>query len=239
MIVSYEHNFIFVKTRKTAGTSMEIALGTQVGEKDVITPLATEDEFVRLELQEASLPRNYLTEPHYEEEYRAAVRKRDVKEMKRLRKKVFPDLYTVFNHASSKRAIKVLGEETWKKAFKFAVERHPYEKAVSMAWFRKGDDDFPKALEETIGRAKFRNYDLYTFKGEVAVDYIIRYEDLANCVKHVEDKLGGLKIFENLPQAKGAHRVDRSPAADQLTAEQKSRIQKICAEEFALMGYPE
>ncbi len=38
VIVSHEHGFIFMKTRKTAGTSVEIALSRICGPDDVITP---------------------------------------------------------------------------------------------------------------------------------------------------------------------------------------------------------
>ena len=39
VIVSHEHGFVFMKTRKTAGTSVEIALSRVCGEDDVITPV--------------------------------------------------------------------------------------------------------------------------------------------------------------------------------------------------------
>ena len=38
-IVSYSRNFIFVKTRKTAGTSIEVELSRRLGPRDVVTPL--------------------------------------------------------------------------------------------------------------------------------------------------------------------------------------------------------
>lgn len=39
MIVSHQHRFIFIKSAKTAGTSLEVALGRICGADDVITPL--------------------------------------------------------------------------------------------------------------------------------------------------------------------------------------------------------
>jgi len=44
MIVSHEHKFIFLKTKKTAGTSIELALTELCGPQDVITPLTEIDE---------------------------------------------------------------------------------------------------------------------------------------------------------------------------------------------------
>ena len=37
MIVSHKHKFIFFKTRKTAGSSIQVALAKHCGEDDIIT----------------------------------------------------------------------------------------------------------------------------------------------------------------------------------------------------------
>ena len=58
MILSHEHRFIFLKTNKTAGTSIEIALSKFCGEKDVITPVVMEDEEIRSRLGYRG-PQNY------------------------------------------------------------------------------------------------------------------------------------------------------------------------------------
>ena len=47
MIICHKHKFIFVKTRKTAGSSVEIFLSKYCGPSCVITPLSKEDEILR------------------------------------------------------------------------------------------------------------------------------------------------------------------------------------------------
>src|SRR5262245_48596163 len=44
MILSLEHKLIFLRTKKTAGTSIELALSELCGPDDIITPLTREDE---------------------------------------------------------------------------------------------------------------------------------------------------------------------------------------------------
>ena len=49
MIISHKYRFIFIKLRKTAGTSLEIALSGICGKDDIITPISAEDEEIRRE----------------------------------------------------------------------------------------------------------------------------------------------------------------------------------------------
>ena len=44
MIVSHKNRFIFLKTRKTAGSSIEIALSKHCGPEDIITKIAPSEE---------------------------------------------------------------------------------------------------------------------------------------------------------------------------------------------------
>lgn len=59
MILSHSHKFIAFKTRKTGGTSFEIALSAFAGPEDVITPIAPNDEKIRAALA-FSGPRNHV-----------------------------------------------------------------------------------------------------------------------------------------------------------------------------------
>lgn len=47
MIISHKHKFIFIKTKKTAGTSIEIALSSICDADDIITRISSEDEKTR------------------------------------------------------------------------------------------------------------------------------------------------------------------------------------------------
>ncbi|MCL2930743.1 MAG: hypothetical protein MGG11_00075 [Trichodesmium sp. MAG_R03] len=58
MIISHKYKFIFLKTKKTAGTSIEISLSRFCGDDDIITPIDFTDEAIRKLLGQK--PQNYL-----------------------------------------------------------------------------------------------------------------------------------------------------------------------------------
>jgi len=62
MVISHRYKFIFLKTNKTAGTSVEIALPKFCGSDDIITPIKLEDEENQEKLGYRG-PQNYLSPP--------------------------------------------------------------------------------------------------------------------------------------------------------------------------------
>ena len=50
MILSHKYKFIFLKTNKTAGTSIELALSKFCEAEDIITPVTPQDEELRRSL---------------------------------------------------------------------------------------------------------------------------------------------------------------------------------------------
>jgi hypothetical protein len=87
MILSYANNFLFIKTRKTAGTSIEIALSIECSKKDVITPISPNDEIIRKRLL-GLLPRNFSSSAKLEEAYRNAIIHKDIDRINSSRKLV-------------------------------------------------------------------------------------------------------------------------------------------------------
>src|SRR5690606_5533488 len=77
MIASFTHDFIFIKTRKTAGTSVEIVLSAWCSGRDICTPISADDEILRRRYGGA--PRNFHRNAAAEAIYRWAVETQNAK----------------------------------------------------------------------------------------------------------------------------------------------------------------
>jgi len=239
MIISYSQNFIFIKTRKTAGTSMEVALATTARDKDVATPFGTREELARWRTSPHALARNFSTDNELERAYTEALKKEDKRGMNLAMDAMkHGKKFVLHRHGGAKGARQAVGEKFWNAAFKFTVERHPYEKVVSFAWYRMQwyQGDFNEAMNDVFQRENYRNFDLYSIDGKPVVDFLIRYEHLRDDIRTVEERLG-ISILEHMPRANSTQRKDRRPAREILTEVQKEQIYSTCRKEFELVGY--
>ena len=236
MIVSFARNFIFLKTRKTGGTTVEIALTPSCGPADILSPITFEDELLRL--QDGRLAaRNFVGDHKLEADIAEAVLGRREDAFYRL-KRVAGRQGAFRNHMTATEVRERVPRPFWDSAFKFTVERHPYEKVVSRAYWdsRKAEEpDIGELIDRAIadlddGRA------VYTIDGAVAVDQILRLEALEDELKAVADRLG-LSLPAALPRAKGSFRTDRRPAREILSDRQKGAIFERQKKTFELMGY--
>lgn len=238
MIASFAHNFIFIKTRKTAGSSIELALGRLCGDDDIITTLGF-DEPIRWEhgwrgaqnfSQSARLARKYL----------AISNRRDAAQLVKLQRKI-RKRGGFHPHMGARRLVKQLDAAFWSRAYKWTVERHPYEKAVSLAYFKiwrqsLSPGSFQETLNNLIANNRIDDRFRYTIDGRLAVDEIIKFEELPVAFPRLIAKLG-LTFDGELPRAKSTQRADRRPARDVLSQKQKDAIFTSCRATFEMFGY--
>jgi len=241
LIASFSRGFVFIKGRKTAGTSIEIALSRFCSEGDVITPVSPFDETVRRR-EGGRAPQNYCDDRTAEERFRRAIEGGDLAEIRKAGRDARRHR-TFRNHMPAGRVAARLPEGFWRAAFKFTVDRHPYEKAVSLAHFayaravRKHSSlTFDEHLDRIVQQGKYRNFDLYSEDGVPVVDAVLRYEDMPGCFLEVQARTG-IAFAQGLPFTKHRFRTDRRPAVEVLSDRQKALVQKVCHEEFELSGY--
>lgn len=212
MIISLKYNFIYIRTRKTASTSIHRALEQILGPDDIC------------------IRRKY----------------RDLSSV--LRKGVIPPEEGFETHVPAAQIRQYVRRDIWNRAFKFTSERHPYEKAVSLAFYfaskkekiegkgrKPPSEDFDQVLDSVVKVGRYRSFPLYFIDGAPVVSDFIRYESLEADLKSITEKLG--IDLPPLPEMKAAVRTDRRPARDILTQAQKETIYEKCRPEFELLGY--
>jgi len=228
MIISHKHKFIFLKTRKTAGTSIEIALSKHCGPEDIITPISLEDEKIRKKLGCRGPQRWEKPLKHYN--------KNDFKKL--IKKRKLPRLF--YNHIPAEQIITLVGEKLYNDYFKFCVERNPFDRAISYYFYamRNYQDDEKQGINEFIKNASYKklsNWEIYTMNEEVVVDYICKHETLQEDLKKICSMIG-LPDLE-LPQAKSGFRNDRSHYKEVLSKEAIKHIQQVCRKEIEYLDY--
>ncbi len=242
MIYLHEPNLLFFKTKKTAGTSVEIALSCNATDQDIVTPILPVDEAKRAELG-GRFPVNWAWDKAAEADYRARFEqwRRDGKLPRRwfgLRKgRLYPRRAAKYiNHISPAELARIPeGAALMDKAFVVTMVRHPYEVAVSWAAHLHANrgGDFARLLDRAA-RHKPLN-EAYVF-GPRTPDFVIRFESLSDDLATLEARFG-LALRDRLPVTKGAARKDRRRAADVLSPEQKTLIQASHARTFERFGY--
>lgn len=210
MIVSHEHGFVFMKTRKTAGTSVEIALSRVCGPTDVITPVL--EESLRAELGGRG-PQNFTAPPL---------------------------AHKAFNHMPVSMVRRELGRTRFESYLSFAIERNPWDAVVSLYHWHHRSAPEPVSFEEyvdseAVATFALKQHRIYRLDGRVAVSRVLRYESLAAELSSVWSTLR-LPGSPDLPHAKagvrpaGSYRSYYSPAT-------RDRVASLFAATVSELGY--
>jgi hypothetical protein len=236
MILSNAHGFLFVKTMKVASTSIEIALSEHCGPDDVVTPISPKDEILRY--AKGVLPRNYADDPALEAVYNDAVASGDAARIAEAYWSMRPRM-RFWNHIGASDIRGRVGEAQWARLRKFSVIRHPYDYVISMAYFRMSRPGTFigrwRVLADVIRNAP-RNIDLLSIDGRVAVDEILRYEDLANELRRIAPAIG-VDISGALPHAKGDSRPRSATVDTVLGPLSRWAIRRRWMREFEIFSY--
>lgn len=245
MILSEQFRFVFIKGKRVGGTSLEMALSTICGARDIITPIAPIDELERIRL--GGHARNY-----------AARRESEVAYIERIRTTPRNALADVevpkeryYNHMPLREALAVYGPAA--ASFDVVcVERCPYAKILSWAnWLASAKSYLsggklqtdPGTLHHAVERifdtgefAEVKNIDLYRGEdGNVSVR-AFRHENLeAELRLFVRSR--GLRALPYLPQAKKGLLSDRLDPLEFFSNGQLQKINDVFGEEFETFGY--
>jgi len=244
MIISHKHKFIFLKTKKTGGTSLEILLSKFAGSQDVITRLDADDENLRSQWG-GRAGQNYW--PGFASldwrawrNWAATVRYR-LKTGRQDRNGLPFEPYR--QHMPADQVRRKVGDRVWNEYFKFAVERNPWDRAVSTYYWRTRSFDEKPYFREFVlaGEAELlpRNYDIYSIRGLPAVDRVVSFDALHEDMPEVLKAIGlpeNAHTFLEKIRAKGQYRPGREYRSFYDSATREA-VELQFAQEIRLMGY--
>ena len=179
MIASHAHRFVFIKTRKTAGTSLEIALSRHCGPTDVVTRISPEDEELRAAAGGVG-PQNDETDPS---SYAHMGARRVIEVIGR----ETWDAY--FTFAVERNPYDVVAS-----SYRYSARKPTFTK--TFAEFVRT----PRRLDRLA-----LNERLYRLGGRVVVDRVYRYEDLPAAVADISGRLGIALDLPHAKQGRGPH----------------------------------
>ncbi len=239
MILSHEKKFIFLKTRKVAGTSLEMVFSRVCGPRDIITVfggkhnVSQDEEDMRVSgggwpAQNYALP---LTE--------STPRQLVSQLLKRRRLRQF------YEHMPAEAVRDAVSPAVWSEYFKFSVIRNPFDFAVSnYHWYRKTgrtEQDFRSFLLDNAW-AQTVNSRITEIDGEPVVDFMLRYEylaeDLVTLSEHLNIDPALWSDFTGV-RAKGSLRPKSSTTRDAFKdfPEGVAFVRDTCRTTFERYGY--
>ncbi len=218
MIISHRHRFVYVKTRKTASTSLEIAISAHCGPDDVITKITAKDEAVRQRLGVRGPQNEFIRGPDGR-------------------------TFELLNHAPATLAREILGP-AWDEYVTFTIERNPFDRVISQYFWERSILPPPATLASFLRRTpaeRLSNWHLYADDAEpdrVIVDHVGRYESLAESLATIAEAIGLPEgIVLPAERTKSHLRTDRRHHRDVLSAEDRQLVETLCHRELAAFGY--
>ncbi len=222
MIVSHRHKFIFIKTQKTAGTSIEIALSKLCGPDDIITRISSVDEKLRRSLGYPGAQNCYKSWPEFNRTdwYRQLVKFRRPKKY--------------YNHMPASLVREYIGEKVWNSYYKFCFERNPWDKAISFYYWQNKSE--PRPRFEDFLNPSLSEYSLYSINNELAVDRVYRFEEMDTAMQDLAERLH-LPEVPQLPVTKKGTNKHKSGYQEFYSEDARQKVASIFAKEIALLDY--
>lgn len=227
MIISHRYKFIFIKTHKTAGSSMEMALGPLCGPDDIITSM--EDN------EHTGVPRNYHANTALG---RAYAKSRLLRKIIDRRSPLLGPWF--WEHMPATRVRELVAADVWNTYHKFCYERNPWEKVVSYYnWKKHGQGrsipDF-KTYVMTKTRRLPCDGDLYFDGGNCLMDEVLDYNGFLGSFAALCQRLA-IPYDGVMPREKTGVKQEKQDYREYYDDETRDKIASLFPREIKLMGY--
>jgi len=221
MLVSHRYKFIYTKTRKTAGSSVE----------SYFEPFC--------------MPDGDWTPRHFRAEHVSDAGIIGFRGMLRRHGGFW------WNHMPARLIRRRLGKDIWTSYFKFCVIRNPFEKAISAFYFAKGRDASGRAREEVpwtdedprLFEAWLRRLALpmdrntFCIGGRFVLDDVIRHETLVPDMQRICQRMSLPWEPKRLPAFKSGIRPREATAERLYTPRSRQLVSQAYQFELRHFGY--
>jgi hypothetical protein len=219
MLISHKYRFVYLKTVKTAGTSIEIYFESYcVDPEHYPGPSHARDALVSAE---------------------GIIGYRGPDGARQL----------WYNHMPAAVLRDRLGDETWTSYLKFCAIRNPYDKAVSHFWFLLPTEkraEF-RTADFSVVRASFSEWaathsfpidrDIFMIGDDVVVDEFIRYEQLHSDMERICNRLGIPWRIERMGRYKSEYRESKEHFAEYYDPQSEALVRSAYSWELAHFSY--
>jgi hypothetical protein len=220
MLISHAHRFIYLKTLKTGGTSVEIYFEPYCVDPD--------REFVERHHRESEVSKWGIIGARGQPPNSARL---------------------WYNHMPASRVLELIGPELWSQYYKFCVVRDPFDKTVSSFWHHLSPAERLELQRADFERARGRFHewvrtarhimdrDAFSIQGTPVVDRFVRYEGLYAGLRAVCQDLGLPWEPSRLGRYKSGMRLRNEPLAQYYDEDTADRVRQLYRWEIEFFHY--
>lgn len=248
-IISFSRKFVFLKTRKVAGTSVEALVRPYLGEADIVPAVTPRDEFYCA--SRGAFSRNYLASSANERKYTELVLQKRFEDaanfLQTCRKRASSHMtYRQIQKVLENRRHKI--EDFWI----FTIDRHPYDWLLSTILYdnssynrsgcalsERNSNDVNSAAKNYLRRPGVDqkiNWPMYAQGDRILVNRVFRYEGL-------REELAANLLDEFIPECNIAEMPELKTnkcgffGESIFSDEVKREAQRVFAPVFRNLGY--
>lgn len=208
VLVSHKYKFIYIKNGKVAGSSVESFFG-----RYCLDPKKNYnyDDVISEHIDDYGIIGSRMS----------GVNKRSDKWI---------------SHKNAKSIKRDLGEKIFNEYLKFCVIRNPYDKMVSLYFWKNKDKNI--SFKQFAFKNSCNNLNKHCIDSKSVCNYFIRFEHLEEDIKTLCEKLE-IKSYDLslLPKHKSMYRVNKQHWSHYYDEETKKIVYNNHKEEFELFGY--
>lgn len=183
MILSHKYRFIYIKTYKTASTSIETALSAICGPDDIITPAS----------EQLMKHRTGIGAQNFRLDHPLVPKRPLLKRLLRRPERYYHPSVGYYEHMPAWRVKAYAGDEIWSSYYKFSFERNPWDRQVSWYYYKtKSKSKRPSfsTFNDDKRKAYVDNFNLYAIDDTPCLDFVGSYEQLNTDFKMVLKHIG-------------------------------------------------